>query len=301
MINVVKLPCAETLVIPLTTALALLSAVFLGAAVVTSKFALRTVDALRGTAIAIPSSMLALLVVFLSTSGMQGVNAEAVVIFAIVGLCYPALVALLRFYAIARIGAAITSSILATTTPLFALAVVVLWLREPIPGRALLASLGVVSGIFIITHRPRGQASGWSTWWLLVPFSAAAISGISQVATKAGLQLWPNPLAAALVSYMMSTLAILLFLWSKSPMPAPRSWPGISLFVGTGILNGMGVLFLFAALNSGSVALVAPLVASYPLVTLLLGGALLEEEKVTLRKLLGATLAIVSIAYLVSA
>jgi drug/metabolite transporter (DMT)-like permease len=281
--------------------LSLLAAFFFGTAVVTGKLALRTIAALHGTAISIPSSLVAVLAVFLYTWDGRAFNAEASKIFAAVGFLYPALVALLRFYATDRIGAAITSSVLATTTPLFALAVAVLLTDEAAPARAFIASCGVVSGIFLITLRPKSQSSGGSVWWLALPFAAAAISGLAQVFTKAGLQLWSEPLAAALISYTVSTVTILTFVFIKRPKPAPRSLGGASWFAFTGVFNGMGVLSMFAALNSGPVALVAPLVASYPLVTMLLGGVVLADEAISVRKLAGALLACASIAYLISA
>ena len=43
----------------------------------------------------------------------------------------------------------------------------------------------------------------------------------------------------------------------------------------------MGVLSTYAALGYGPVALVSPLLASYPLVTALLGHLLLEEEPIS--------------------
>jgi drug/metabolite transporter (DMT)-like permease len=286
--------------------LSLLAAFFFGTAVVTGKLALRTIAALHGTAISIPSSLVAVLAVFLYTWDGRAFNAEASKIFAAVGFLYPALVALLRFYATDRIGAAITSSVLATTTPLFALAVAVLLTDEAAPARAFIASCGVVSGIFLITLRPKSQSSGGSVWWLALPFAAAAISGLAQVFTKAGLQLWSEPLAAALISYTVSTVTILTFVFINRPKQAPRSMAprslgGASWFAFTGVFNGMGVLSMFAALNSGPVALVAPLVASYPLVTMLLGGVVLADEAISVRKLAGALLACASIAYLISA
>jgi uncharacterized membrane protein len=44
-----------------------------------------------------------------------------------------------------------------------------------------------------------------------------------------------------------------------------------------GVLNGLAVLLLYAALANGPVALVAPLVATYPLVTII-GSKLLQEK-----------------------
>jgi drug/metabolite transporter (DMT)-like permease len=60
------------------------------------------------------------------------------------------------------------------------------------------------------------------------------------------------------------------------------------------------VLLMYAALAAAPVALVAPLVAGYPLVTVLLGAALLREERLTVRNVAGALLIVGGIAYLVA-
>lgn len=284
----------------LATTFALLAAFCLGIAVVTSKLALRTIDARRGAAISIASSLVALLMVSLFVRVRHPFSVEAAGIFALVGFAFPALVTLLRFHATDRIGAAVTSAVLATATPLFALAMAALWTDEPVPGRAFIASCGVVCGLFLITYRRGSRDSDWQAWWLIVPLGASAISGAAQVGTKAGLKLWPEPLCAALIGYLVSLLTILAFLSIKPPKRVPWSPEGVLWFAATGALNGIGVLSMFAALNSGSVALIAPIVATYPLVTLFLGAFVLEDETVNARKVGGAVLAIASIAYLVT-
>jgi drug/metabolite transporter (DMT)-like permease len=57
---------------------------------------------------------------------------------------------------------------------------------------------------------------------------------------------------------------------------------------------------MYAALNSAPVSSVAPIVAAYPLVTLLFGAALLREETINLRVIAGALLTVAAIGYLVS-
>ena len=47
----------------------------------------------------------------------------------------------------------------------------------------------------------------------------------------------------------------------------------------TGISNGLSALTLFAAVRNGPITLVAPLVAIYPLVTVLLSAILLSHVR----------------------
>jgi drug/metabolite transporter (DMT)-like permease len=48
---------------------------------------------------------------------------------------------------------------------------------------------------------------------------------------------------------------------------------GALWFAAVGLCNGLSVLAMYAALEYGAVAVISPLVAGYPLVTLLLSGA----------------------------
>ena len=60
-----------------------------------------------------------------------------------------------------------------------------------------------------------------------------------------------------------------------------RNFPSIPVrswwFAVTGISNGLSVLTLFAAVRNGPITLVAPLVAVYPLVTVLLSFPVLRS------------------------
>jgi drug/metabolite transporter (DMT)-like permease len=68
----------------------------------------------------------------------------------------------------------------------------------------------------------------------------------------------------------------------------------------TGILNGTAVLLMYAALNRAPVALVAPVVATYPLATMVLSAAILREERITLHAVAGAVTTVAAIVYLVA-
>ena len=70
-------------------------------------------------------------------------------------------------------------------------------------------------------------------------------------------------------------------------------------FVLIGVLNGLAVLLLYAALANGPVALVAPLAATYPLVTI--AGAMLLQGRIDggLRLAAGVTMTVAGVALLI--
>jgi uncharacterized membrane protein len=67
------------------------------------------------------------------------------------------------------------------------------------------------------------------------------------------------------------------------------------------VLNGLAVLLLYAALANGPVALVAPLVATYPLVTIV--GSILLHGKIEGGSLfaIGVALTVLGVVFLLAA
>ena len=57
---------------------------------------------------------------------------------------------------------------------------------------------------------------------------------------------------------------------------------------------------MYVALNLASVSVVAPIVASYPLITALVSAAVLREERFTLRMMAGSVVIVAAIVYLVA-
>jgi drug/metabolite transporter (DMT)-like permease len=69
----------------------------------------------------------------------------------------------------------------------------------------------------------------------------------------------------------------------------------------TGLLNGGAVLLLYTALTMAPVSTVAPLVATYPLVTAVASALVLRDEVITPRVVAGAVITVAAVAYMVAA
>ncbi|HSU77878.1 MAG TPA: EamA family transporter [Burkholderiales bacterium] len=272
--------------------LAGVSAVCFGSALVTAKFGLRSVDARAGAAISIPTATVLLVLAAPFALDVSGFTLAAALIFAAVGIFFPAVVTLLTFAANDRLGPSVTGTV-SSTAPLFALAAAFAFLGERIPARALVGTVAVVAGVALLSWR--GGALMRRALWL--PLAGAALRGIVQVAAKAGLALWPSPFAASLIGYSVSTVTVTLAAHGRQ---GSRERSALLWFMATGLLNGLAVLLMYAALSAAPVSLVAPLVAGYPLVTLLLGAAVLREEALGVRSVAGALLIVGGIAYLVA-
>jgi drug/metabolite transporter (DMT)-like permease len=278
--------------------LAMLSSLCFGIALVTGRVGLRSVDARAGAAVSIPTATLlfALAAPFVLDAG--DFDVRATLWFVLVGFFFPAVVTILTFRSNERLGPTITSAV-SGTAPLFALIAAALLLRENVPQRAALASAAVVAGIALLSWKPGALRRGVAGWALLWPIAGAVVRGFAQAGVKAGLLLWPNPFAAGLIGYAVSTATVIgvdRFGRSRRPRLTKQA---VGWFAATGLLNGGAVLLMYAALSVAPVSLVAPVVATYPLITTLVSAALLREEAVSWPMAAGAVLTVLAIVYLV--
>jgi len=281
-------------------ALAALSAFCFAAGLLTARVGLRTLDARSGAAISIPTAALLFLLLAPFTIDAGGIDARAVLLFAAVGVFFPALVTLLTFRSNHLLGPTITSTV-AGTSPLFALLAAAWFLGEEVPARAAVAALGVVAGIALLSWRRAALPGAIAGTALLWPIAAAVVRGVAQVGAKAGLGLWPSPFAACLVGYLMSSATVIAADRLRQARPGRPTRSSLAWFAATGLLNGLAVLAMYTALGAAPVWIVAPIVASYPLVTAVLGAALLHDEKPSPQAAAGAIVTVAAIVYLVGA
>ena len=277
---------------------ALAAALGFGAAMITLRLGLRYASPAAGAAIGVPSSALVFWCLAPFLLDGSAFNLGAAAIFALVGLFFPAAVTLLIYTASLRMGPTITSSI-SCTTPLFALTGAILFLGEALTPGNVLGTGSIVLGMLLLTWSGEARRRAWPLWAIALPVAAAAIRALAQVLTKAGLALWASPYAAGLIGYTVSAMVILAAVRSggRRPPPERRATPW---FVATGMLNGGSLFLMYAALASGQVALVSPIVATYPLFTLGLSLLLLRHERVSPRVALGALLSVAGVAILLS-
>lgn len=157
----------------------------------------------------------------------------------------------------------------------------------------------IVAGIVILSLRRNGLTRTWPLWALALPLIASVIRGAAQPISKIGLAIWPSSFAAALFGFTTSTilLAIMGTVQNRREQQ-PLTRKAVFWFACVGISNGLALLTLYAALTRGSVVLVAPLAATYPLVTLALGALLLRTERITAQLFAGIVVTVIGVAML---
>lgn len=282
--------------------LCLLSACCFAIALVLTKFGLRVLPPLSGAAISVPSTALLFLLISPLTIDTVAFDAHGAVIFAVAGLFFPIAVTLLTFSGNRHLGPAVTGA-LGNMSPLFAVLIAIAVLGEA-PSALQAAGLGVVTFgvVLIVLGRGKGvrlDVARFPLWALALPIAAALVRGVVQPMVKLGLASWPDPFAAVTIGYLVSAIVALVARASagggfgRVPVSA-------ALFVAVGAFNGMAVLTLYAALARGSVTLVAPMVAAYPLITLALESLLPDRPRLGVTIVTGIALTVGGVALLLA-
>jgi drug/metabolite transporter (DMT)-like permease len=266
---------------PITTAifLALASMFGFGAGFVLTQFGLRWMLPWLGVAISIPTSTLLFWCLAPFFVDPSDGNLKAVLLFACVGLLFPGVVALLNFESNRLMGPNIAGA-LGSMTPVFAVLLAIVILGERIRAPQLLGLAAIVVGIGLM-YRVHVDVSARSLWLMALPLAASAIRGMIQPIVKFGFAWWPNPIAAVVVGYTVSSAVLIFSALARTGGTIPDiDRRGALWFAAVGLCNGLSVLAMYAALEYGPVTVISPLIAGYPLVTLLLSRAFLGREDV---------------------
>jgi drug/metabolite transporter (DMT)-like permease len=279
--------------------LALVSSFFFGLALVLTQFGLRHLPPRLGLVTSVPVATLLLWIVAPPFIDWSGWNVQAAAVFGAVGVLFPASVTLLTYEANKRMGPAVAGA-LGNLAPLFAVAIAVSVLGEEL---GLLQAAGlalVVVGVLALMLERRWLDASWPAWAVLLPLLAAAIRGAAQPAVKLGLALWPSALAAILCGYTVSSLIILGIAGSQRG-GALRGMHrnGVLWFMCVGLCNACAVLTMYAALARGPVMLVSPLIATYPLFTLMLAWILLRNANMSGQVAFGVAMAVAGVGILI--
>ena len=268
-----------------------------GAGFVLTQFGLRWMQPWLGVAISIPTSTLlfwCLAPIFVDPSGG---DVRAVVLFACVGLLFPGAAALLNFESNRLMGPNIAGA-LSSMTPVLAVLLAIVILGERIRGPQLLALAAIGVGISLM-YRVQVNLSACALWLMALPLASAAIRGVVQPIVKFGFQWWPNPLAAVVVGYTVSSAVLIFSALARAGGTIPEiDHRGALWFAAVGLCNGLSVLAMYAALEYGPVTIVSPLIAGYPLVTLLLSRAFLRKEDVGPQLIVGVAGAVCGVVLL---
>jgi drug/metabolite transporter (DMT)-like permease len=270
----------------LTNSVYLVSVIALSISVVFSlanhfqHIALQHMDVRNGALVIVAFGFLILLVFAPAYLDPASLLSAPIIWFALAGLIVPSLSMTLHTLSVQRVGPAITSA-LTSTSPVFAIAIALGFLNETGGPQLYLGTAIIIGGIAFLGLRAQKTRANWPWWALAIPLGAALGRAISHNVIKVGLNDLPSPLTAALVGSFVSLLVLATWhVVGRRTLPALNS--GYTWFALCGLLNVIGLAGLNIALHLGSVTLVAPLISTTPVFTLLLGWLVFKREVIGL-------------------
>ena len=256
--------------------LALITSIFYASALVSARAGMRYSTPTTVTLVSILMQNLLLWSAIFMTGGVHPVPLTGVLLFTLVGI-FQLAVRLLAYTGVEKIGAS-RSSALQSVSPLISAVIAVTILGEPTTTLIVLGTCLVVAGIVLISWKPERQLTNFRRWHLLLPISAAFLTGINHPIRRYVLTMADEPL---FFSALMGTVSLVGFLIYFAFFPRSQSlvWNrrAIRPFLATGLCETMSILLIITAISMGRVVIVAPIAASYPVWSLIQSAIFLRD------------------------
>ncbi|KAB1185433.1 MULTISPECIES: DMT family transporter [Haloferax] len=225
-----------------------------------------------------------------------GITLGTIGIFVAAGAVGTALGRLAIFAGNARVGASISSAVV-SSRPLFATALAIGFLGEPLSAPTAIGIFILVIGLGVLSVAKGGDLEGWSNRDLLVPLAAAAFFALGNVARRWGLATGEaTPLEAVAINEFAALLTLGAYVavaGRGTVLNRPRR--SYLVFAASGVITSVALLSMFTALAApaGRIAVVDPLVATAPLFTVIFSWIWLGDlERVTRGVVVGVLLVV---------
>lgn len=230
----------------------------------------------------------------------SGLTLGTLAVFAAAGAVGTALGRIAIFAGNARVGASISSAVV-SARPLFATALAVGFIGEPLSAPTAVGIVVIVAGLGVLSLSRGGDLGGWSGRDLLVPLAAAGLFAVGNVARRWGLSTAEaTPLEAVAINEFAALVALGAYVavaGRDRVLGRPRR--SYLVFAVSGLITAVALLSMFTALAApeGRIAVVDPLVATAPLFTVVFSWLWLGNlERVTRGVVAGVVLVVVGAA-----
>ncbi len=234
----------------------------------------------------------AVILLALLLTRMPQLNLLAVGYFALGGVLSLGVARLLNFVAMRGLGVAKTSALIGSSpviTTLLSIAII-----SESPDLATFAGAATVAlGVALIS----GATGFRIERALLVGLASALAYSLSNIASKSGVLLQPDPFLSATTGAVAGLAFISAYLAATGQTrDLGIGRQSLACFAATGVLSSVGWLAMMAALETGPVSVVTTIVYSYPLFAILTTRLLMKEEKLTTRTIVGSVLVVLGVA-----
>lgn len=205
-------------------------------------------------------------------------NLTGVAFFVASGFMTSTLGRLLNYTSIDRLGVSVSATIIGSS-PLFSTFFAALFIGENVAPTTLLGVIFVMGGV-AVTRLEGAGSSDLRTSALLIPILSAASYGASGVFRKIGLNLLPSATLGALVGSSASLLSYAVYMLAARQTGSFRLTRNSGAFFAvSGIVLSAGWLAMFSALSHGDVSVVAALIGTNPLFSLVLSLIFLRDSE----------------------
>jgi drug/metabolite transporter (DMT)-like permease len=288
--------------------LALVSAFCFASGSIAVKRATQTGAVMLGLLTGLVVNALVVAVVALATVETWAVATGPFVLFALSGLAGPAAARFLMMRSVRDVGASVAVPVQASVNPLLASAAGILLFGEVAgPGRLLAVTL-VIGGIWLCVRGGSANRAGGPGRFgrrvaglaSLLPLSAGAAYAMSDILRKGALVQGEDPVLGALIGTVTALTVWMSVLVLVPRLREPvRVSPAFGWFLLNGVLLGVAQLALLAALSAGDLSVVSPIVASQPVIVVVLGALVLRDvEALRPGTVVGASLVFLGVVWL---
>lgn len=252
------------------------------------------------TAVLVSSLVQAVLLsILVAVQPPKVINLTGMAFFVASGTLASTLGRLSNFIAIEKLGVSVSSTIVGSS-PLFSTLFAVIIINEKVSLPTLLGTLLVVAGV-AITRLQGGESKNLKTSAMIFPLLAAVFYGVSAPIRKIGLNILPEATFGALVGSGSSTLFYALYLVATGKMNQLKlTRRSARYFVTSGFVVTAGWLAMYNALSRGNVSVVAALIGTNPLFSLLMSYIFLRSSERIDRMVVFGCLAIVGGAVIIT-
>ena len=230
--------------------------------------------------------------------GLEPVRPQGLVYFVLAGLVGTVAGRLLRFLAIEKVGASVTSA-LNNLFPFISSGLAILLLGERVTPAIVAGTAVIVAGTVLLSLS--GGEMGFRPAHLALPILSATCFGMVAILRKLGLSTM-SPVSGFAVNVTTALIAFSLFLILSGNLRALAATPrSLAYFVAAGLAENLGVFLILVALSQGSVSVVAPLTGTAPIFVLAMSPFFLRGlERPGLRVVAGTVLIVLGV-YLITA
>jgi len=290
--------------------LALLSALCFSSGHIVAKFAMRQDNLFVGLLVSVATGVVMIGAIAAFTVRDWSIPLGAIALFAAAGIVGPGIGRVTAMKAIRDAGTSVAIPLQASANPIISSLGGVLLFSEIMDLGRVLALALIVTGIIasasggsanrgeglahaVSTGRSRLRLAAW-------PLAAGAAYATSDMLRKTALLSFADAVLGTFIG-LVASLAV----WTLALAASERLRAGVRpdrtlwWFVLHGIVSAAAVVLLMAALNVGDLSVVAPIVASQPVVIVVLGALLLRRfERLRPGTILGALMVFAAVTYL---